>query len=225
MSDAMPHDPDQAAEARPDGRTERAQRQREERRAAILDAALNVFADKGYHNASITDLVQAAGVARGTFYLYFESKSEVFTALIDELFTRFRSTIVGVDTKPGAPSLTEQLTDRVLAILTAVQGSRAVARVLFREANVLEPEVHVRARGMEDALLGYLQYSLDNGVRLGLLRVHDTTLAATVMYGSLRQVIDRYLLSTADEPDLHHLAHEVVAVAMRGLHAPTEPAP
>ena len=70
-----------------------------------------------------------------------------------------------------------------------------------------------------------LLMAIDNGVRLGLLRAHDTTLAATVMYGSLRQVIDRYLLSTADEPDLHHLAHEVVAVAMRGLHAPTEPAP
>ena len=48
-----------------DGRTRRAQEAREVRRAAILQAALQVFARRGYHATSITDLVEAAGVARG----------------------------------------------------------------------------------------------------------------------------------------------------------------
>ena len=49
-----------------------------ERRNEILVAARDVFARKGYHQATIDDIVKAAGVARGTYYLYFEDKRAVF---------------------------------------------------------------------------------------------------------------------------------------------------
>jgi AcrR family transcriptional regulator len=62
----------------PDGRVRRGHETREARRAQILESALTVFATKGYHETSVTDLVDAAGVARGTFYLYFDSKEAIF---------------------------------------------------------------------------------------------------------------------------------------------------
>jgi AcrR family transcriptional regulator len=214
------------AELRPDGRSERALRQREERRGAILDAALEVFAARGYHHASITDLVEAAGVARGTFYLYFQSKQEVFAALLDAMLLRFRGTIRGVDTSPGASSLETQLIDRVTGMLEAVEAARPVAKILFREANALEAGLQGHARAIEDALHGYLQASLDNGVRLGMIRALDTGVAATAMYGSVRQMIDRYLLNgdpatepAPARPDLPRLAEEMVRLALHGLRA------
>ena len=51
------------------------------RRAQLLDASRQVFAERGYHRASVSDIITAAGVARGTFYNYFESKRAVFRAL------------------------------------------------------------------------------------------------------------------------------------------------
>ena len=54
----------------------------DERRAAILAAARRVFVRKGYHRAGVADIVQEVGVARGTFYRYFEGKREVFAAVL-----------------------------------------------------------------------------------------------------------------------------------------------
>jgi AcrR family transcriptional regulator len=68
------------------GRTARGERTR----AKLLEAAEQVFAQLGYHDASIVKITDAAGVAQGTFYLYFASKLEVFDELVDDLNRRVR---------------------------------------------------------------------------------------------------------------------------------------
>lgn len=181
-----------------DGRTERARAQREERRAQILDAALHVFASKGYHAASISDLVDAAGVARGTFYLYFESKNDVFVALLDGLLATFRGTVKGVDLSEGAPPVHEQLVATVVRILDAAASNRALATIVFREAVGLDADTDGRLLLFESALHTYVQAALDRGVAAGLLRAHDSDVVATCIYGSMRQVIIRYVVVDGD---------------------------
>jgi AcrR family transcriptional regulator len=62
----------------------------ERTRARLLEAAEQVFAQLGYHDASIVKITDAAGVAQGTFYLYFSSKLEIFDELVDDLNRRVR---------------------------------------------------------------------------------------------------------------------------------------
>ena len=59
-------------------------------RQRVLEAAEQVFGAKGYHGASVTEITRAAGVAQGTFYLYFSSKLEIFDELVDDLNRRVR---------------------------------------------------------------------------------------------------------------------------------------
>jgi len=61
-----------------------------ETRGRLLEAAETVFADLGYHDASIVKITEAAGVAQGTFYLYFTSKREIFDELVRDLNRRVR---------------------------------------------------------------------------------------------------------------------------------------
>ncbi len=61
-----------------------------ETRRRLLAAAEEVFADLGYHDASIVKISEAAGVAQGTFYLYFQSKKGVFDELVRDLNRRVR---------------------------------------------------------------------------------------------------------------------------------------
>ena len=61
-----------------------------ETRQRLLDASEQVFADLGYHDASIVKVTEAAGVGQGTFYLYFASKQEIFDELIRDLNRRVR---------------------------------------------------------------------------------------------------------------------------------------
>src|SRR2546426_9873892 len=62
-------------------------------RAQLLDAAESVFGKKGFERASIAEITQAAGVALGTFYVYFPDKTSIFVELIDELGARLRRSI------------------------------------------------------------------------------------------------------------------------------------
>ena len=63
-------------------------------RAKILAAAEQVFAEVGYHDASIVKITESAGVGQGTFYLYFESKIDVFDELVDDLNRRVRHAMI-----------------------------------------------------------------------------------------------------------------------------------
>lgn len=62
-------------------------------RAKLLDAAEKEFGERGYHEAAISRITQRAGVAMGTFYVYFQSKEEIFRALVDHMGTVTRAWI------------------------------------------------------------------------------------------------------------------------------------
>ena len=86
-----------------DGRVARAQRLRHERSTQLLSVARRLFAERGYHKTSIQDILDTAGVARGTLYLHFDGKRAMFDALVDaasRLLDRCRAAGVP-DTAPG----------------------------------------------------------------------------------------------------------------------------
>lgn len=202
---------------RTDGRTRRAQETREARRAQILESALQVFSERGYHGASVSDLVAAAGVARGTFYLYFDSKDAVFRELLDELLAHLRSNVVGVDMSPGARPFEEQLVETVARILRTVENNRALTRIIFREAVGLDAAVDARMHAFYDSLAGFIGSALDLGARLGLVRALDVDVVATCILGSLRGVVERYVVDTEEPLDVDRVARVVVNHSLHGV--------
>ncbi len=93
----MPESNSSVAPAKP--ATARGQRTRNK----LLDAAEQVFGIQGYDRASIVEITQLAGVAQGTFYVYFESKKSIFIELVETLGTNLRATlreaVAGIDTR------------------------------------------------------------------------------------------------------------------------------
>src|SRR6266853_3156193 len=64
--------------------TVQAREQRNDKRARILDAAVKVFAERGYFSSTVAEIARAAGVADGTIYLYFKSKDDLLLSVFDE---------------------------------------------------------------------------------------------------------------------------------------------
>src|SRR5580698_11524546 len=87
-----------------------------ERRQKILNHARDVFARRGYHEAKIDDIVAAAGIARGTFYLYFEDKRAVFEEIVDRTIARLGMAIVRVDPHDGAHTVGDQVREQIRRI-------------------------------------------------------------------------------------------------------------
>lgn len=64
-----------------------------ERKKQILDCAKKLFASRGYYQTQISDIQQAAGVARGTIYQYFKNKDDIFATILDNLFDEWKSVL------------------------------------------------------------------------------------------------------------------------------------
>jgi AcrR family transcriptional regulator len=101
------------------------ERQREERRSQILDAALVVFSQKGYHATNVSDVAAQAGVSQGTIYWYFESKDELFRAALLSAFMD-----IGEETL-GALAAGTTATEKLQALAESMEGLAEVAEGLF----------------------------------------------------------------------------------------------
>ncbi|OHX12775.1 TetR/AcrR family transcriptional regulator [Chromobacterium sphagni] len=85
--------------------TSRWQRKKDARPGEILDAALTLFVDKGYRATKMEDIAQAAGVTKGTPYLYFHSKEEIFKAVVRAtIVARFQEMRQQLELLPGSSS-------------------------------------------------------------------------------------------------------------------------
>ena len=188
------------------------------RRAQIKESALRVFSDSGYHNTSVSDLVSAAGVARGTFYLYFDSKDAIFLELLDDLVTHLRANIVGVDRSPEAPPMEKQLQGTIMRILETVVTNRPLTRIIFREAIGLHEAVDQRMRQFDDDLHSYVARALRLGQAVHLLQPQlDLEVSAACVVGSLRELVNRLVVVSDADIDLERVANGIIEHHMQGL--------
>ena len=109
----------------------------ERTRRRLLEAAESVFADLGYHDASIVKITEAAGVAQGTFYLYFQSKKDVFKEVVLDLNRRVRHYVQEAAKDGKTRAEVEALGFRAYFRFTAEHP--ALYRVI-RQAEFVSPE-------------------------------------------------------------------------------------
>jgi AcrR family transcriptional regulator len=107
-------------------------------RAAILEAAEAVFAEHGYHDASIVKITEAARVAQGTFYLYFESKQQVFDELVRDLNRRVRHAMSERAAQGATRAERERLGFR--GYFEFVAEHPALYRII-RQAEIVSPDI------------------------------------------------------------------------------------
>lgn len=208
-----------------DGRVVRAEAARDKRRRELLDVALRVFSERGYHETRISDLIAAAGVARGTFYLYFESKNAIFHELLDELLVRVRASVVGVEMGEGAPPLRDQLIVTLERVLTTFSESPALTAFVLRVAVGLDPEIDRKLAELYARLHQFLVMSLENGIALGMLRPLDSRIVSWAVLGSIKQLVEVLIIAplapTTDggerERDLRAMATSLVDYNLAGL--------
>jgi AcrR family transcriptional regulator len=107
-------------------------------RARLLEAAERCFAELGYHDASVVKITEAAGVAQGTFYLYFSSKKDVFDELVRDLNRRVRHAMKEASSK-GKTRLEAELLG-FGAYFRFTSEHNALYRII-RQAEFVSPEM------------------------------------------------------------------------------------
>ena len=143
------------------------------RRRHLLASARRVFARQGYHRTSVSDLIREAGVARGTFYNYFESKRAVFQEVLVELSHELSAAASPIDVLGDIPA---QVRANFASVIRAAMAPEA-ARLLFGEAVGIDAEPAAALLDLYDDATFRIADALQKGQRLGIVRDGDRQLA------------------------------------------------
>jgi AcrR family transcriptional regulator len=194
-----------------------AERAKQERRRQIVEAAKAVFAEAGYHGASIHAIIERAQIARGTFYLYFEGKAAVFDSILDQAMTDLRARIHRIEVDdPSAPPPQVQLREQVIATLQYILKDRALATMLLSAGNTPDVEAAERIEQFYGEIRDFLRRALESGIEIGLVRTCDPVLVAAALLGLIRGVIEQ-LVRAGNDRSPEQVVDELLHVALRGV--------
>jgi AcrR family transcriptional regulator len=171
MAFTMPPDAPAVAQTR--------EEQRSARRDAILAAARKVFAQSGYEGATIADIAREAGVASGTVYLYYESKTDLFAELATTLFQSINNAMRSSQTPPDLVGGTRA---RIHTIFAYCSEHRDLVRLIFLNPDP-RTELSRRYKRADEQRVRPLTELFSAGMEAGAIRRADARLLANVVSG------------------------------------------
>ncbi len=191
-----------------------------DKRRRILDAAICVFARKGYFAARVSDVAKKAGVADGTIYLYFRNKEDILVRLFDEVMSEH--VVQAREAVRALPSAPERLLAIAERHLTVLGGNRDLAAIFQVE---LRQSTRFMERFTASWLRDYfelLDEVMEEGQRDGTLRADvNRKIAAKMLFGALDETVTSWLLSDR-RYRLENLAAPVVDLFLHGAAVPDE---
>jgi AcrR family transcriptional regulator len=165
-----------------------------ERRLQILVAARDVFAKRGYHQTTIDDIVLSAGVARGTFYLYFEDKRAVFVDLIDRFAAKLSMAIERIVTDDLSRPVANQVKENIRAIIRTCLAERTMTKILFTGALGIDSEFDRKIATFYDTVMQLLTESLKDGQALGIVADGEPRVLAYLSIGAFKELLYQAVL-------------------------------
>jgi TetR/AcrR family fatty acid metabolism transcriptional regulator len=191
--------------------------ERGEKRARILEAAVQAFSREGYHQTRMSDIAKAANVADGTVYLYFASKAELLSTIFEDRMERFlqvgREEVARLD---GALAKLHRVMELHLEDLGNNPDLATVFQIELRHSSRFM-ELYSRSHLRE-----YFQFIagiLEQGQKEGSIRSDlDTWLATKCIFGILDEAATNWVLSKRNYR-LLGTAQQILDIVMRGLSA------
>lgn len=192
--------------------------ERQARRAQVLRHAKRIFARKGYHRTNIADIIAHAGIARGTFYLYFQNKKDLFEELLEQVLNEIAHRIQRIRNGPDEPSPVEQLRANLRRVLNFVLAERELTDILLNHSVGFDRELDAKILDFYERIADQIQRSLDLGIEMNLVRSCDTRAVAYCILGGIKEVVGQ--LSRNRTRDTSALVEEVLAFGLRGVARP-----
>ena len=170
----------------------------EDKRRLLLEAAVRVFARKGYHAARVGDIAEEAGVAYGLLYHYFDSKEDVLRSVFRETWRALIATIASVEEGDARPR--EQLRKVAEILLRSWRRDPDLVRVLVLDVTrspLLPGEMDEIA-----ASFAAIQAIVERGQADGSIRSDlDARLASYVFYGAIDELLTGWVLGRLPDSD------------------------
>lgn len=183
----------------------------------IVDAAVIVIADNGYHQAQVSKIAKEAGVADGTIYLYFKNKEDILISVFQEkmsVFIESLDVILGKDTNAA-----EKLELMIKNHFNVLSKDKYLARVTQLELRQSNREIRLKINAILKEYLNQLDLILEDGVKTGLFDPEmDIRLARQVIFGTIDEVTTSWVMKD-HKFDLNTQATKVYKLLLNGIKA------
>ena len=197
-------------------RTSRRRVTAEERRAAIIAAAVSLFSRQGFAHTTTREIATEAGIAEGTIYSYFASKQEILLAFIEPAALHDFPSLF----RPGVALDDHAVISRfILNRLQLFHDNRQLLRVVFGEA-LHTPELADSLRSMIRPAFSVMEEYVTQRIRAGAFRAGDASLPARALIGLVLGYFFQTFLIFNDEADaavLPRVAHELTELYLHGV--------
>jgi TetR/AcrR family fatty acid metabolism transcriptional regulator len=192
-----------------------ANRRDEAKYTAILQAAVQVMAESGYHHAQISRIARTAGVADGTVYLYFKNKEDILISLIRRAIGR----IVELSRERLAKAESAEDKLRCIVELYLAELGRQPQLAMVTQVNLRQVDAGIR-RQIGDIMKPFYNLLDDivaDGIRQGVFRPGlNPRIARRMIFGTVDETVTAWVL-TGSKYDLAEQAGDVVDVLLHGL--------
>ena len=165
-----------------------AERRKLQLREEIIDAAIEVFAESGYHDAGVADIAKRVGIGHSTFYRHFDNKRAILDEVIDTVIERSTAALAAENAPEAANTLDEyrEQVGRIGAALSEITSDLRMVRLILIEAASIDTDLRERIDALFDLAVsltaGYYRHGRDRGYLRADL---DTTATARAVVGMI----------------------------------------
>jgi len=197
-----------------------AQKRKPDKRAQIIEAAVKVFASRGFHKSRVADVARAADVADGTIYLYFKSKDDILISIFEEKMSDMIDQAELVISNIADPL--EKLYQLARFHMENVERHKDVAKVLqveLRLSNTFMKEYKpVRLKQYMD-IIGRV---IEEGIAAGVVRSDvSSVIVRRAFFGALDEIAMQWILTPGARYGLMESAEQIARVFVRGIQVKT----
>jgi len=184
------------------------------KRELILEGALRVFSQKGFHGATVEEVAEVAGVGKGTVYLYFGSKTDLFVSVVEEKLKELQEVVVErLENIEGACA---KLTESIKLHWEFFNRSREFVKVILSDLSGLEKELDERTREARAEFIGVLESVISEGINCGEFKDIEPRMAAYAIEGAISFVAFESLVSRINVPSIPDVS-QLVDFCLNGL--------
>jgi AcrR family transcriptional regulator len=196
------------------------------RRKELKKAAIRVFAERGYHAAKVSEIVASAGVAQGTFYLYFESKQALFGEILDDFLGMVTEAVSrwNLEELDSLAQLRNDLRSIGMALARVMHENAQLTRIFFNEALAVDPEFNAQIARFYQQLMRLIEAVNQVCHRNEIYRPIDFEVLAHCVVGMIERVVFQYIVNGDKRMDeAQAIVHAMIDLVLFGAVA-THPA-
>lgn len=185
----------------------------------LVTAAIDIFYEMGFQKTRVSDIVKAAKVAQGTFYLYFKSKEDVFRQICNEFKTRFSTLIEGSEELFSGTSYGEvekNLFGFIRDLVRLYTDNKKMARIIFNESGNSGPLPGEIGNQIHSDFIDIIRRRLEQSRKYGNISFEDAETEAAFLVGLFSRSLF-YFIEMKNNIDIETLSRRMTLFILGGL--------